>query len=103
MSVPSFHGECKTPGGKLVIVDFDLLNHRLHNVRVSGDFFLYPEEALADITAALEGLPDDCMESFIAERVQSAMPAGTVWLGSSPAALAAAVRRALSASLESAR
>ena len=98
MSVPSFHGECKTPGGKLVIVDFDLLNHRLHNVRVSGDFFLYPEEALADITAALEGLPDDCMESFIAERVQSAMPAGTV-----PAALAAAVRRALSASLESAR
>ncbi|MER3484959.1 MAG: biotin--protein ligase [Chloroflexota bacterium] len=100
MSVPSFHGECKTPGGKLVIVDFDLLNHRLHNVRVSGDFFLYPEEALADITAALEGLPDDCMESFIAERVQSA---STVWLGSSPAALAAAVRRALSASLESAR
>lgn len=96
------HGEFKTPGGKLVVVDFDLLDHRLRNVRVSGDFFLYPEEALDAITAALEDLPADLPEATIAERVHAALPSGTEWLGSSPAALAAAVRRALTASLESA-
>ncbi len=95
------HGEFKTPGGKLVVVDFNLLDHRLRNVRVSGDFFLYPEEALDAITAALEGLPTNLPEPVIAERVQAALPAGTEWLGSSPAALAAAVRRALTASSES--
>jgi lipoate-protein ligase A len=36
------HGEYKTPGGKLVQVDFDLEGEQLRNVVVSGDFFLYP-------------------------------------------------------------
>ena len=40
------HGAYKTPGGKLVQVDFDVRHDRLVNVEVSGDFFLYPEEAL---------------------------------------------------------
>ena len=50
------HGEYKTPGGKLVVVDFAVAQARLAEVVVSGDFFLYPEEALGDITGALEGL-----------------------------------------------
>jgi lipoate-protein ligase A len=53
------HGEYKTPGGKLVQVDFDLEGEQLRNVVVSGDFFLYPEDALEKITAAVEGTPAD--------------------------------------------
>nr|MDQ3045473.1 lipoate--protein ligase family protein [Chloroflexota bacterium] len=49
------HGEYKTPGGKLVLVDFVVEDARLREVVVSGDFFLYPDEALAEITGALEG------------------------------------------------
>ncbi len=88
-------GEYKTPGGKLIAVDFEVADDELRNVAVTGDFFLYPEEALAAITAGLEGLPADLTEAEIAERVQAAIPPGTEWLGSSPEALAIAVRRAL--------
>src|SRR5919205_472974 len=39
-------GECKTPGGKLIAVEFAVVEGHLRDVVVSGDFFLYPEEAL---------------------------------------------------------
>ena len=68
---------------------------RLREVEVHGDFFLYPEEALLNITAALDGAPADLDESAYAERIAAAIPDGTEWFGSSPAALATAVRRAL--------
>ena len=89
------HGEYKTPGGKLVAVDFEVDGGHLRDVRVTGDFFLYPEEALAVLTQALDGLPVELSESEIAERVRSAMPRGAELLGSSPEAIGAAVRRAL--------
>ena len=49
------HGEYKVHGGKLVVVDLDVRDDRLHGVQVAGDFFLEPAEALDDICAALEG------------------------------------------------
>ena len=90
------HGDYKTPGGKLVRVDFDVDDNRLRNVVVSGDFFLYPEEVIDDIRAALEGVSADLTETDLAITVAAAIPAGTEWLGSSPNALASAVRRAIS-------
>ena len=89
------HGEYKTPGGKLIAVDFEVEDGRLRDVRVTGDFFLYPEEALADLTDALDGLSIDLAESEIAEQVRAAMPRDAELLGSSPEAIGAAVRRAL--------
>ena len=89
------HGEYKTPGGKLVVVDLEATDGRLARVMVSGDFFLYPEEALEGITAALEGLPVETDEGELARTVASAIPAGTELLGFSPEAIAIAVRRAL--------
>ena len=97
------HGEYKTPGGKLVAVDLDVEDNELRNVIVSGDFFLYPEEALSDITGALEGLSVALSESEIAEQVRMAMPRGAELLGSSPEAIGAAVRRALAGNDEAQR
>ena len=89
------HGEYKTPGGKLVRVDFEADGGALRDVVVSGDFFLYPEEALDAISGSLEGVPADLSEDEIAAQRRRGDPAGTEWLGSSPEALAIAVRRAL--------
>ena len=94
------HGEYKTPGGKLVRVDVEVTDGALRDVVVSGDFFLYPEEALEGITGALQGIPADLTEGEIAQRVGAEIRPGTEWLGSSPEALAIAVRRALTPSEE---
>lgn len=90
-----YKGAYKTPGGKLVGVRFGLLDDRLFEVEVHGDFFLYPEEVLLSITNALEGAPADLDDAAFADRIAAAIPDGTEWLGSSPDALTTAVRRAL--------
>lgn len=97
------HGEYKTPGGKLVVVDFTVVDGMLRDVMVSGDFFLYPDDAFSALTGALEGLPVDLTVAEIAERVRLALPRGAELLGSSPEAIAAAVQRARAAGAEDER
>jgi len=87
------HGEYKTPGGKLVIADFAVEGGALRAVTISGDFFLYPDEALRDITGALEGAPSTASEAELAARVHAALSAETTLLGFSPEAIGRAVRR----------
>jgi lipoate-protein ligase A len=89
------HGEYKTPGGKLVIVDFDVVDDRLADVRVTGDFFLYPEESFPLLQESLEGISREMSESAMTERVRLAIPTGTELLGTSPQGIAIAVQRAL--------
>lgn len=46
------HGEYKIPGGKLVVVDVEAEGGVLRQVRVAGDFFLEPDEALEAVNHA---------------------------------------------------
>ncbi len=92
-----YHGEYKTPGGKLVKVDLAVAGDQLRDVAVTGDFFLYPEEALGAISGSLDGADVDATDAELAARIAAAIPTGTEWLGSSPEGLAIAVRRALQA------
>lgn len=89
------HGEFKVPGGKLVVVDLDVADGRLANVRLSGDFFLEPDDALPAINAALTGLDAASDAKAVAAAVTRALPAHAVLLGFSADAVATAVRRAL--------
>ena len=89
------HGEFKVPGGKLVVVDLEVTGDKLADVRVSGDFFLEPDDALAAIDAALTGLPAETDARALAAAVQAALPAGAQLLGFSPESVATAIRRAL--------
>jgi lipoate-protein ligase A len=89
------HGEYKTPGGKLVVVDFEINDGLLRGVVISGDFFLYPDDVLSPMTEALEGLADNLDEAAYARAVADAIPAGAEVLGTSPDGIAIAVRRAL--------
>lgn len=85
------HGEFKVPGGKLVVVDFDLIGGRLMNARVTGDFFLFPDEAIHVINTAMGG----ATPGEVADRVRAALPPGCELLGFGPDDIAEAVRRAL--------
>ncbi|MGI8405958.1 MAG: biotin--protein ligase [Thermomicrobiales bacterium] len=91
------HGEYKTAGGKLVIVDFEVASGRLRNVMVSGDFFLYPDSALGSISGSLEGLDASLDEAEFASKVRSCIEPGAELVGTSPGGIAIAVVRALAA------
>jgi lipoate-protein ligase A len=89
------HGEYKVPGGKLVVADLEIVDDALTNVRIGGDFFLEPDEALDAINAAVEGLPAESDSARIAAAVRAALPEGATLLGFSPEAVGVVVRRAL--------
>ncbi|HAM12546.1 MAG: biotin/lipoate A/B protein ligase family protein [Microbacterium sp.] len=89
------HAEYKVPGGKLVVVDLDVEAGRLANVRLAGDFFLEPDDALGAINAAVSGLPSEADVPTIAAAVRAALPDGAQLLGFTPEAVGTVVRRAL--------
>lgn len=91
------HGEYKTPGGKLVVADFTVSDGALRGVAISGDFFLYPDEALGAIVGALEGAPSGATEGELAARVRAALGPEVTLLGFSPEAIGRAVRRGVGA------
>jgi len=89
------HGEYKVPGGKLVVVDCELEDDKVRRPQVSGDFFLEPAEALAEISQALDGVPADLGEQAIADRIRAVLSDDVQMIGFSPEAVAVALRRAL--------
>jgi lipoate-protein ligase A len=89
------HGEYKVPGGKLVVVDLEVVDERIADFRLAGDFFLEPDEALGAINDAVTGLPANSDAKTISAAVTRALPDGAVLLGFSADAVAVAVRRSL--------
>jgi lipoate-protein ligase A len=88
-------GVYKVPGGKLVAVEFAVVDNRLHDVVVTGDFFLYPEEALPVLSFAIEGAPETLDWEALAARIAAAIPGDVELVGATPEALAIAVERGL--------
>jgi lipoate---protein ligase len=88
------HGEYKVPRGKLVVVDFDVVDDVIHNVRLTGDFFLYPDDALDAIGGGLEGAPAGAGVETYRELVAHAIPEGAELVGFSAEAVAIAAVRA---------
>jgi lipoate---protein ligase len=89
------HGEYKVPGGKLVVVDFEIVDGVIRDPRVAGDFFLEPDDALGDIDRALEGLAAASDAKQIAAAITAGLRPDAVMLGFSAEAVAVAVRRAM--------
>ncbi|SDL84378.1 lipoate--protein ligase family protein [Streptomyces wuyuanensis] len=89
------HGEYMVPGGKLVVVDLDVREGVLRDVRVSGDFFLEPDEALTAVDRALEGAPAELDAAGLAARIDAALPPGTEMYGLTAEGVGVAVRRAV--------
>jgi lipoate-protein ligase A len=91
----AFHGEYKVPGGKLVVVDFDVAEHKLVDVQYSGDFFLEPDSTLDDINSAVTGLDADATITDIATAVRTSLPEDAALVGITPEATGVAIRRGL--------
>lgn len=89
------HGEFKVPGGKLVVVDLEAVDGRIADFRLSGDFFLEPDDALGAIDAAVNGLLVETDARTLASAIQAALPEGAQLLGFTPESVATAIRRAL--------
>lgn len=88
-------GEYKVPGGKLVVAELQVVDERLAEVSISGDFFLEPDEALLQINRALLGQPVNASVAELTKAIESALPSTVVMFGFSAQAVAIAVRRAL--------
>ncbi|GAA4833544.1 biotin/lipoate A/B protein ligase family protein [Saccharopolyspora rosea] len=94
------HGEYKVPGGKLVVADLEVVGGRLSGVRVSGDFFLEPDEALEEINRSLEGAAADSDAEELGRLVRAGLSGGVRMVGFGPEAVATAVRRAVTRASE---
>jgi lipoate-protein ligase A len=91
----SHHGEYKVPGGKLVVADFDVIDGKLAGVRITGDFFLYPDSALAEINAALEAASVAAGPEVWSRLIRDRLPADVEMLGFGPDDVATAIARGL--------
>ncbi|CAN5150785.1 biotin/lipoate A/B protein ligase family protein [soil metagenome] len=95
-------GECKTPGGKLAAAEIELDGGFIVQARIHGDFFIHPEpeaeHILTTLAASLVGAPENLDPAAIAARLRAALPFGVELLGTSPDAIAEAVRRAMTTS-----
>ena len=89
------HGEFKVPGGKLVVVDLEVVDGAIAGFRLAGDFFLEPDSALEAIDSAVNGLPADSDSGVITAAIRTALPQDAVLLGFTPEAVATTIRRAL--------
>lgn len=87
----------KIPGGKLVRVDVSYDVNAIHSVKITGDFFLHPEEvfeAIVDLCAHA-GLP--LQKEKLAERISKLLEDnGAELIGASPSDLVNTLEEALS-------
>lgn len=60
----------KVPDGKLVRVAVTY-DDTIEDVEITGDFFLEPPEALADLETAIEGQPADVSATDLAADIQA--------------------------------
>ncbi len=82
----------KIAGGKLLCVDAEFSGTRIARIRITGDFFLHPEETIERIERGLEGA--ECGE--VAGIVANVLRDGRARLiGAAPEDVGRLVRRAL--------
>jgi len=75
--------EYKVEGGKLIKVQLTAADGKIRRIKITGDFFLHPEEVIEDIENALEGqILDEHELSSLIENVMKNKQA--VSLGVSP-------------------
>ncbi len=91
----AFHGEYKVPGGKLVVADFAVVAGRLADVCITGDFFLFPDEAIHTLANALNGPSSDAAPAELAARIRAALGNDVEMLGFTPEDVATAIGRGL--------
>lgn len=78
-----FKAEYKVEGGKLIKVHLSKEDNRIHTIKITGDFFMHPEEIIDDLEKSLVGCPLN--ETAIAETIRCFIEErGVTILGATP-------------------
>ncbi|WP_029767764.1 lipoate--protein ligase family protein [Haloglycomyces albus] len=88
-------GEYKAPGAKLVVLEAWVSDGVIADARLSGDFFLEPDEVLEILNAALVGVSVSDRDDEIVARLNTELPRDVSMVGITPEAVVAAFRRAI--------
>jgi lipoate-protein ligase A len=86
--------EEKIAGGKLVCVEVEAVRGRIIRVKITGDFFIHPEDAISGLENALRGASINTSESE-AESILAANLGNATLVGMSCHDLARLFRRAV--------
>jgi lipoate-protein ligase A len=85
----------KVHGGKLIKAEVDFA-HSVNYVKLTGDFFLYPEEAIEKIEASMRGMDADLTDGDIAQRIKRVVEEHNIILfGVTEDAIAKVVKEAM--------
>jgi lipoate-protein ligase A len=88
--------EEKVPGGKLVCIETQIKDGKTTSVRITGDFFLHPEDAIDMVERSLSGLGADASETEISSRIKDSLErSGAQLVGASAEDLARILRKAV--------
>ena len=91
----------KVEGGKLVRVSVEG-GYIIENVRITGDFFLHPEEAIDDLETAIVNCHMSDSEGMICEQLKKTIKQKNIELvGITPESLASVVKEAFRGGMES--
>ena len=85
----------KVTGGKLVRVKVNY-DDVIHDIKIYGDFFLHPEDAIEDIEKSLIGVKSNADESMISSIISEVVDVkGIELIGITPEAVAKVVKKAM--------
>jgi lipoate-protein ligase A len=79
----------KVAGGKMIKVRARFAGDVIEDIRISGDFFLHPEEVIEDVERALRGVRIHEVEKAVADALR-----GVECVGVSPSDFCTAIRMA---------
>ncbi len=89
------HASRKVKEGKLVKVEVEY-DEVIRKIKITGDFFLHPEDILEKIEKNILGLKKDADMETIASKIQRIVSAhGAQMIGISPESLAMVIKEAL--------
>ena len=90
-----FQAKKKVKEGKVIKVELDC-DELIRNVRITGDFFLHPEDILEEIEKSIVGLERNADVWTIISSIQRALQSRDVqMIGISPESIAQLVKEAL--------
>ncbi len=88
--------EEKISGGKLLRVKVNYDNNKINSVKITGDFFLYPEESIEEIENILANISTNEDEKSILDKISSVVNKQKIeMIGINPEAIARAVKGAM--------
>ncbi|MEM2896340.1 MAG: lipoate protein ligase C-terminal domain-containing protein [Halobacteria archaeon] len=87
--------EYKVPQGKLIRIKYRIDDGKISKIKITGDFFLHPEESIEELESRLKGLKLE--ELGLKEAIKDFFEKGYVLVGAEPEDFVTVILKALKA------